>query len=92
MPYIPTNDRPQYQNAINELSALIPKDRMARPGHINYIVSLLLERTYGKQLRYADINEIVGTLNCICMEFYAMKARPYEDLKIQSEGDLGVLP
>lgn len=88
MPYIPTKDRGQYQNAINELAALIPEDRMARPGHMNYIISLLIERVYGQSLRYADHNEVVGMLNCVAEEFYRRKTAPYEDIKIESDGDL----
>ncbi len=91
MPYIARKDRPQYQEIINELASRVPKDRMARPGHINYIVSLLIEKVYGKELRYADHNEVVGVLNCIALEFYRKKTAPYEDIKIKEEGDLSDL-
>jgi hypothetical protein len=88
MPYISRSERKQYQEVLNALSEIIPKDRMLRPGHMNYIVSLLIEKVYGTQLRYADHNEVVGVLNCIALEFYRRKTVPYEDLKIAEEGDL----
>jgi hypothetical protein len=88
MPYIGRKDRHQYQEILNSLAALVPQDRMQRPGHINYIVSLLLEKVYGKELRYADHNEVIGVLNCIALEFYRRKTAPYEDVKIKEEGDL----
>ena len=88
MPYINREDRAKYQTILNELASLIPQDRMQRPGHINYIVSLLIEKVYGRQMRYADHNEVVGVLNCISDEFYRRKTAPYEDEKIETEGDL----
>ncbi len=88
MPYIARKDRAQYQHAINELAKLVPPDRMARPGHMNYIISLLIQRVYGESMRYADHNEVVGLLNCVQQEFYRRFTAPYEDEKIEQEGDL----
>jgi hypothetical protein len=91
MPYIGRKDRQQYQELLKSLGEMVPKDRMLRPGHMNYIVSLLIEKVYGKELRYADHNEVVGVLNCIALEFYRRKTAPYEDKKIDEEGDLSDL-
>lgn len=88
MPYIARKDRAQYQRAIDELARLVPKDRMARPGHMNYVIRLLINRVYGNAMRYADHNEVVGLLNCVQQEFYRRLTAPYEDEKIEQEGDL----
>ncbi len=88
MPYIGRQDRGQYQELLNELAKIIPQDRMARPGHMNYIVSLLIEKVYGSSMRYSDHNEVIGVLSSIQLEFYRRKTAPYEDLKIKEEGDL----
>ncbi len=88
MPYIRTADRKQYLSAIDELAKLVPADRQARPGHMNYIISMLIARTYGDQLRYADHNEVLGVLQGVQLEFYRRKTAPYEDQKIAEEGDL----
>ncbi len=91
MPYIKRESRQQYQAILSELAELIPTDPNERPGHFNYIVSLLIEKVYGKRMRYSQHNEVVGVLNCIAQEFYRRKTAPYEDEKIQTEGDLGDL-
>jgi hypothetical protein len=88
MPYIKRSDRAKYQGVLEELSKLIPSDPMERPGHINYVVSLLIQKVYGERLRYSQHNEVVGVLHCIVDEFYRRKTAPYEDEKIESEGDL----
>ena len=88
MPYIKRSDRAKYQGVLEELSKLIPADPMERPGHINYVVSMLIQKVYGERLRYAQHNEVVGVLHCIVDEFYRRKTAPYEDEKIESEGDL----
>lgn len=88
MPYIPQADRGAYRTIVDELSTLVPEDRLKRPGHINYIVSLLLDKVYGKEMRYSDHNEAVGVLSCIQLELYRRKTAPYEDEKIEQDGDL----
>ncbi|MCB0354435.1 MAG: hypothetical protein KDD64_12950 [Bdellovibrionales bacterium] len=91
MPYIQSEEREQYHELIVSLAQKIPVDRMARPGHLNYIVTQLLHTVYGKQMRYADHNEAIGVLHCIAEEFYRRKTAPYEDLKINEEGDVEFL-
>ena len=91
MPYIKREERAQYQELLDELAKRVPEDRMARPGHMNYLVSLLIEKVYGKDLRYADHNEVLGMLSGVSLEFYRRKTAPYEDIKIAEEGDLGDL-
>lgn len=88
MPYINRSERQQYQNILNELSAMVPKDPKQRPGHMNYIVSLLINKVYGDSMRYADHNEVTGFLTCLQQEFYRRFTAPYEDDKIKEQGDL----
>lgn len=89
MPYIPKEDRIPYRAIVEELASLVPEDRLKRPGHLNYIVSLLFDKVYGEKMRYSDHNEAVGVLSCIQLELYRRKTAPYEDIKIVDEGDLG---
>ena len=88
MPYIRTGERRQYQQALDELARLIPEDRQQRPGHMNYVISMLIQKTYGSRLRYADHNEVLGVLQGVSLEFYRRHTAPYEDVKIVEEGDL----
>lgn len=92
MPYIKKKDRVQYQDAINELARMVPSDRELRPGHMNYIVSRLVQVVYGDKMRYCDHNEVMGFLAGVQAEFYRRFTAPYEDEKIKSEGDLHELP
>lgn len=58
-------------------------------GELNYtITKLLLEYLHRKGTRYAHFNEIMGVLNCVSHEFYRRWAAPYEDKKIQENGDI----
>jgi hypothetical protein len=88
MPYIKQKDRDLYFQKIEELACIIPSDPTSRSGHLNYIVSMLLKKTFGDQIRYYEHNEIIGVLECIKMEFYRRQTAPYEDEKIKEEGDL----
>lgn len=88
MPYINRSDRAKYQTLIHELANLIPKDPKERPGNMNYVISLLLHRVYGANLRYADHNEVLGVLSGVSQEFYRRFTAPYEDKKIEEQGDL----
>ncbi|MBX7144621.1 MAG: hypothetical protein K1X79_09240 [Oligoflexia bacterium] len=88
MPYIKSTERGQYIEAIEEIARLIPTDRTSRPGHLNFVISLLLQKVYGPSMRYADHNEAIGVLNCAALELYRRKTAPYEDEKIASDGDI----
>jgi len=88
MPYIKREDRRRYRELVEQLADRIPDDRVARPGHLNYVVSLLIDRVYGTAMRYADHNEPLGMLTAVALELYRRKTAPYEDRKIADEGDL----
>lgn len=58
-------------------------------GELNYLVTeLIKEYITIRGLRYATINDVVGALEGAKMEFYRRIAAPYEDLKIQQNGDV----
>ncbi len=88
MPYINRADRAKYQALLSELAALIPQDPKERAGNMNYVVSLLISKVYGEKMRYADHNEVMGFLTGVTQEFYRRFTAPYEDKKIQEQGDL----
>ena len=87
MPYILQEDRPKFDTLINELV----KKLQERPienidGDFNYIVTRIIKKSY--PLRYFHINRAMGVLECIQHEFYRRVAAPYEDKKIQQNGDV----
>lgn len=81
MPYIKKEDRPQF-TAVETVS---PKTA----GELNYCITTLVTQ-YLKQetVSYAKINEVVGVLECAKLELYRRLAAPYEDTKIQENGDV----
>ena len=87
MPYITQEDRPQYDEVIAELTRLLKeKPPESVDGHLNYVVTKIIKEVY--PLRYYHINKAMGVLECIQHEFYRRVAAPYEDTKIEQNGDV----
>jgi hypothetical protein len=87
MPYIKMEDRPKYEKNLKEIISLIkehPVDQM--DGQLNYIITRILKEAY--PLRYFNINRAVGVLECCKLEYYRRVAAPYEDTKIEQNGDV----
>ena len=102
MPYINPIDREKYDATVQEIVKLLmesaDKESMSCfPGHLNYILTTLILNVYtqygekeGFKIGYSDYNEIVGMLECCKLEMYRRQAAPYEDKKIQENGDVAV--
>jgi len=87
MPYITQEDRPQYDEVLAELIALLKeKPPESVDGHLNYVVTRVIKEVY--PLRYYHVNKAMGVLECIQHEFYRRVAAPYEDTKIEQNGDV----
>ena len=87
MPYITQEERPQYDKVIAELVTLLKeKPPESVDGHLNYVVTRVIKEVY--PLRYYHINKAMGVLECIQQEFYRRVAAPYEDTKIEQNGDV----
>lgn len=79
MPYIMKVDRKRLQTGKPPLNA----------GELNYaITQLLLDYVKQQGIRYEHINAAVGALECAKLEFYRRLAAPYEDVKIEENGDV----
>lgn len=79
MPYIDKERR-----ALINVGAVDPETA----GELNYALTMVAKRyLQNKGLKYSTINDIVGALEGAKLEFYARIARPYEDKKIQENGD-----
>ena len=62
---------------------------METAGELNFIVTRILNRyVEQKGLSYQTINDIVGALEGSKMEFYRRVAVPYEQGKIEINGDV----
>jgi hypothetical protein len=94
MPYIPKRERPRYNPLINEivkqLVEKLPGDngKNFSEGDLNYVISSIIWKLFDKRPSYTLGNKLVGALDCIRLEFYARKVRPYEDQKIKENGDI----
>lgn len=77
MPYIPYKDR---------------HDAKSGPigcGQLNYAITILIkEYIEGHGVSYATFNDCLGALEGAKMELYRRKIAPYEDIKIQQNGDV----
>jgi hypothetical protein len=87
MPYIPQDKRPP----IDELLAPLIKHLTSLPmeeqdGALNYAVTKVLKQLYDP--RYFNYNRAMGVLSSIQAEWYRRDVGPYEDTKIQENGDV----
>lgn len=88
MPYIKKEDRERYREALVQIvGALESIPEEDRDGHINYVVTVMLKRLY-KPPKYKRYNKAIGVLECIKQEFYRIMVAPYEDVKIEQNGDV----
>ena len=79
MPYIKQRDRLRIATDATPISA----------GDLNYMITALITEYLGrKELNYQKINECIGVLECAKLELYRRIAAPYEDQKIQENGDV----
>lgn len=88
MPYVDNAIRQLLEPALEALSCRIAKIVSARPGDMNYAISMLIKKVYGEKLKYHECNEIIGFLECCKQEFYRDRVAPYEDKKILENGPL----
>ncbi len=90
MPYISQEKRELLQHSLASLAAgIIVADQKDQAGVLNYCISALLNevlKTNG--ISYRNVNELIGMLECAKLELYRRVASPYEDEKIQSNGDV----
>ena len=90
MPYISKKHRVPLEPAIDALADTIQSvysanEAQQKDGLVNFAVTELLNKLY-PNARYTDLNEIVGVLECIKLEYYRKRISPYEDLKESENG------
>lgn len=77
---------------------IIPEDRAVlephseheamTPGELNFQVTVLVDTYLAGHLDYQAINDVIGVLECAKLELYRRIASPYEDQKIDLNGDV----
>ncbi len=90
MPYIKPEDREKFDDSLSSLMAqIIVQEDSSQAGVLNYCISAILNEVLKTRgLNYRNLNELVGVLECAKLELYRRIASPYEDLKIQENGDV----
>ena len=81
MPYISQQARKELKEQENR----VPNTA----GELNYVLTIICHEyffSHGK--KYQQINDILGALEGCKLEFYRRLVRPYEDKKIQENGDI----
>jgi len=88
MPYITQDKRKKFDSNITELIAELSEDPDNICGNLNYIITKLILFHFESGVNYQKINDINGVLDSCKSEFYRRLAGPYEDLKIDVNGDV----
>lgn len=86
MPYINKDQRPRFDEVVDKFVAEIRNDLSS--GDLNYLLSSLTWKLFQNNKSYSSINQIIGALECVKLEFYRRQAAPYEDIKLGENGDL----
>jgi len=90
MPYIKLVQRNRFENLLHQVLQTMPTDA----GELNYLISRIVD-TYiqVKGKNYANLNEVIGVLECVKQEYYRRIISVYEEKKIAENGDVyGKLP
>ena len=82
MPYIRPEDRKKYNKVFEDLP--VP----SKAGELNYLITTICSMYSMYAIDYETINEIIGVLECLKLEFYRRLAAPYEDKKKDENGDV----
>lgn len=58
------------------------------PGDINFVISTIIWTIFNMYKSYTTANMLMGVLQSVQTEFYRRAVAPYEDEKLQENGDL----
>lgn len=83
MPYISRNRRNQIF-PIGPTDGDFPKNA----GELNFVITSYIREYFKEHRNYQGINDIIGALEGAKLEFYRRVAIPYEDTKIEENGDV----
>jgi hypothetical protein len=86
MPYIPKENREKVEKVLESFKELLSSSSLG-PGDMNYIITSMFD-SYIKELNYSNINQAIGIIECVKLEFYRRIASIYEDVKLEENGDV----
>ena len=90
MPYIKPEDRPSLDDALKDVVAQINfeyDNTLDKAGPLNYTITRIITGLIDK-VSYKDVCVLTGVLENVKQELYRRAGSPYEDLKIEENGDV----
>lgn len=86
MPYI----KPDRRAVLDDWYHLdFPMDEITDSGELNYVLTRICHGYLNNVvLRYASLNDVIGALEGAKLELYRRVVAPYEDVKIELNGDV----
>jgi hypothetical protein len=91
MPYVREELRQEIGDSIESLTETIHNHHdIDIPGLVNYVITQIVLSSLQPRLgwNYNSLMQVIGTLECSKQEIYSRLVRPYEDSKIEQNGDL----
>ena len=88
MPYISVEDRERWNMGLEFLWEHIQSGGISN-GDLNYLYSMLARFYLDKHGRsYNTMSDVVKALECAKLEFYRREMAPYENTKLEQNGDV----
>lgn len=85
MPYLSQESRDRLEEAVIGIESV----DLVLPGDMNYLFTKIVRRyIFQHGLSYRNINDVMGAFDAAGKEFYRRIAVPYEDKKIEENGDV----
>lgn len=87
MPYIKPEDRQKFNDSAKDIA-----DKATCAGDLNFALTVIIHSYIQKKgLNYANCNEVIGMIEACKTEFYRKVVAPYEDLKVDQNGDVNII-
>ena len=87
MPYIPKDERTELDELAGALVTILRNGNFS--GKLNLFISSIAEGLIqANGVSYSFLNDFIGVLECVKLELYRRVATPYEDVKMQENGDV----
>lgn len=83
MPYIKPDEREELDPVVAKLLS-----RLGTVGELNYVITKLCLGFANREMRYHNLNAVVGVLECAKLELYRRLVAKYEDEKAKENGDV----
>lgn len=87
MPYITEKEREEYKEPLFILMRRLA-NKGWKPGHLNYVIYQMVSASFRSKPSYTRGNRVLGVLSAVGHEFYRRLLAPYEDEKIEENGDV----